>query len=61
MNPVDTNWQKQLVGISENLKDVSTIVELSGKLQLSVGADQKIKQFNSADLISESSVLVTMS
>ena len=29
---------------TENPEDVSTVVEISGKLQLSVGADQKTKR-----------------
>ena len=35
-----------LVENIQNAQVVSTVVELSGRLQISVGADQKVKQFS---------------
>jgi len=41
---LDTNWLNKLVEINQNPQVVSTVVELRSKLQISVGAGQKVKQ-----------------
>jgi len=41
-NVVDTNWLNKLVETSQNPQVVYNVVELRGKLQISVGADQKV-------------------